>query len=364
MQAFAPPCQLRLPKTSPTRCVTRTRPVLTLAENPPAPASGKRVPTFKKLQRRHRQGPSTARRAETEQQQQQEEKEKKAEQTRKQKRRPLSGRPGRPLRDLVIGEALNGFVQNIVPHGAFVDVGASRDGMVHVRDMAIDFVHTPRDVVRSGMKVRVWVKYIDSVRDVLGLTMIKPTMGFEGRTKISDVSVGTRHHGIVERVTNYGAYVDIGAERLAFLHVSGVWGENPRETMEYMRLGDQVWVHVIGVDETKGHLRLFARGKDHERLTKDLELDSNALAPTIAPDENVSDFAIARPWDAEENDDTEDSEDTHEVEGEEQDDKWDEFDFVNEGDDHKETIRFEDIEQVGHMFSGDTEFVDVSIDET
>ena len=38
---------------------------------------------------------------------------------------------------------------------AYVGVGAVRDGLVYVRDMAIDFVHDPSDLVRTGDSVTV-----------------------------------------------------------------------------------------------------------------------------------------------------------------------------------------------------------------
>lgn len=228
------------------------------------------MPTFKKLQRRHRAGPSEFRKAqEAEKVAKTEELEEKVQ---KRKSRKLSRIGSKPLTELQVGEQLTGVVRNLVRHGAYVDVGAIKDGLVHVRDMAVDFVHEPRDVVRTGDRVSVWVKYVDAVKKVVGLTMVKPHMGFEKRTKVTEVEVGSRVKGIVERVTNYGAYVDIGAERLGFVHVGALWGERPRETLDYMRLGQRIWVHISRVEKETSHIRLIARGVDDEPLTEDNEL--------------------------------------------------------------------------------------------
>jgi predicted RNA-binding protein with RPS1 domain len=124
-------------------------------------------------------------------------------------------------------------------------------------------VYDPSDVVSDGAEVDVWVKYVDAVKGVIGLTMVPPAgaVGFSGRVKVGEVNIGGRYEGVVARVTNYGAYVDIGAERHGFVHVSALWGRRPRETLEDLRLGRRIWVHVDEVDEVRSFVRLRARGK-------------------------------------------------------------------------------------------------------
>ena len=73
----------------------------------------------------------------------------------------------------------------------------------------------------------------------------------------------------MERLTNYGAYVDIGAERLGFLHVAAIWGRRSSETLEQVRIGGRVWVNVDDVDEIRSHIRLKARGRHHTELQKE-----------------------------------------------------------------------------------------------
>lgn len=182
----------------------------------------------------------------------------------KSKRRML--RDGFPLNELAVGTKLSGVVQNMVKHGVYVDVGAVTDGLVHVRDMSSGFVHEPRDLVRSGDVVDVWVKYVNPEKKVLGLSMVERSMGFGGRIDIQQIGEGERYRGVVERVTNYGLYVDIGAERLAFLHVSGLWGNKPREVLDDIRLGQDIWVQVVEVDPVRSFIRLLARGIKGDKL--------------------------------------------------------------------------------------------------
>ncbi len=99
-------------------------------------------------------------------------------------------RPGRDLRadlpppvfrrdvvkldDLAVGMQLRGTVLNVVDFGAFVDVGLSDSGLVHVSQLQNDFVRDPHQVVAVGDQVDCWVTAIDSERRRVALTMIEP----------------------------------------------------------------------------------------------------------------------------------------------------------------------------------------------
>ncbi len=76
--------------------------------------------------------------------------------------------------DLAVGMELRGTVLNVVDFGAFVDVGLSDSGLVHVSQLSPGFVRSPHDVVAVGAQVRVWVASIDKDRRRVALTMIVP----------------------------------------------------------------------------------------------------------------------------------------------------------------------------------------------
>lgn len=76
--------------------------------------------------------------------------------------------------DLAVGMELRGTVLNVVDFGAFVDVGLSDSGLVHVSQLSSGFVRSPHEVVAVGAQVRVWVASIDKDRRRVALTMIEP----------------------------------------------------------------------------------------------------------------------------------------------------------------------------------------------
>src|SRR5215471_5619531 len=75
------------------------------------------------------------------------------------------------LEDLKPGMVLEGVVTNVAAFGAFVDVGAHQDGLVHISAMANAFVKDPRKVAKPGDLVRVKVLEVDPKRRRISLTM-------------------------------------------------------------------------------------------------------------------------------------------------------------------------------------------------
>jgi polyribonucleotide nucleotidyltransferase len=65
-------------------------------------------------------------------------------------------------REVVAGEIYEGTVARIQPFGAFVNILPGKDGLVHVSQMASDFVQDPYQFVTEGQPVKVWVTEIDS----------------------------------------------------------------------------------------------------------------------------------------------------------------------------------------------------------
>jgi uncharacterized protein len=76
--------------------------------------------------------------------------------------------------DLKAGMELRGTVLNVVDFGAFVDVGLSDSGLIHISQLSSGYVRDPHDVVAVGDQIRAWVSSIDAERRRVALTMIEP----------------------------------------------------------------------------------------------------------------------------------------------------------------------------------------------
>lgn len=78
------------------------------------------------------------------------------------------------LKDLYVGLEMQGTVRNVVDFGAFIDIGVTDDGLVHISKMKKGYVKHPLDVVSSGDIVTVWVDGVDQEKGRISLTMLPP----------------------------------------------------------------------------------------------------------------------------------------------------------------------------------------------
>jgi uncharacterized protein len=87
---------------------------------------------------------------------------------------PLFRRGVAKLEDLKPGMELAATVLNVVDFGAFVDIGLSDSGLVHISRLADRYVRDPHEVVAVGDVLRVWVVEVDKDRRRVSLTAIEP----------------------------------------------------------------------------------------------------------------------------------------------------------------------------------------------
>jgi uncharacterized protein len=78
------------------------------------------------------------------------------------------------LEDVKPGMVCPGLVTNVTAFGAFVDIGAHHDGLVHVSQLGRAFAKEPREVVHPGERVEVRVLKVDFEKKQISLTMRKP----------------------------------------------------------------------------------------------------------------------------------------------------------------------------------------------
>lgn len=78
------------------------------------------------------------------------------------------------LDDIYEGMKLEGTIRNVVDFGAFVDVGLSQDGLIHISNMSTEFIKHPSSVVEVGQIVTVYVIEIDKTREKVGLSLLSP----------------------------------------------------------------------------------------------------------------------------------------------------------------------------------------------
>ena len=73
--------------------------------------------------------------------------------------------------ELKEGQVYTGTVTRLEPYGAFVDIGAERPGLLHVREMSSVYVRHPSELVRMGEEIEVRILKLDRRKRRIDLTM-------------------------------------------------------------------------------------------------------------------------------------------------------------------------------------------------
>ncbi|MEJ2012781.1 MAG: S1 RNA-binding domain-containing protein [Anaerolineales bacterium] len=155
------------------------------------------------------------------------------------------------LADLKPGQKLEGRVSKVELFGAFVDIGAEQQGLVHISKLRQGKINRVEDEVHEGDQVEVWVERVDPATGRLELTMIKPVS-----VQWKDIKPGASFKGKVVRIEKFGAFVDIGAARPGLVHVSEMRDEYDPDPNQIVSVGDEVDVTVIDLDTKKKQIRL------------------------------------------------------------------------------------------------------------
>ena len=148
-----------------------------------------------------------------------------------------------------------GHVTRVELFGAFVDIGAERDGLVHVSQISEQRVNRVADVLKDGDPVTVWVQRVDPEQGRISLTMVEPPERTLAELKPEQVITGK-----VTKLAPYGAFVDIGVERDGLVHISEMSEDRIERPGDVAQVGDEVEVRVVSINRQRRRIELSMVG--------------------------------------------------------------------------------------------------------
>jgi small subunit ribosomal protein S1 len=168
-----------------------------------------------------------------------------------------------PLAGLKPKMALTGKVTRLELSGAMVDVGAEKEGWLHISALGKDGVNRVQDVLQLGQEITVWVRKVDSQKGELQLTMIQPLAH-----DWNELRTGTTVHGKITRIEKFGAFVDFGAERPGLIHISELSNEYVKDISSVAKVGDEVDAVILEVDRKKKQVHLSRKALEAKPAAK------------------------------------------------------------------------------------------------
>ena len=162
------------------------------------------------------------------------------------------------LSEIEEGQVRKGEVKNIADFGAFVDLGGM-DGLLHVTDMSYGRIKHPREMLKIGDVIDVYVSKIDRERNRVALSLKAlredPWETIEQRYPINSV-----HKGRIANIVPYGLFVELEPGVEGLVHVSELsWTrQNINPESEYEK-GQEIEIFVKAIDLEKKEMSLSIR---------------------------------------------------------------------------------------------------------
>jgi ribosomal protein S1 len=148
------------------------------------------------------------------------------------------------------GQIVTGRVENLVPYGAFVDIGHVT-GLLHISQIAWQQIGHPSEVLERGQEIEVRVERIDLEKERIGLSrkvlLPSPWEAFAEKHEIGDLIEG-QLTGLVD----FGAFVTLPSQIEGLVHVSEINLPVDASPAEVLQVGERVLVRIINIEpETK-----------------------------------------------------------------------------------------------------------------
>ena len=155
------------------------------------------------------------------------------------------------------GTRLFGKVTNITDYGAFVEVEAGIEGLIHVSEM--DWTNKnvdPRKVVTLGDEVEVMVLDIDEERRriSLGMKQCKPN---PWEDFAQSHKKGDKVSGQIKSITDFGVFIGLPGGIDGLVHLSDLsWNESGEEAVRKYKKGDELEAVVLAIDTERERISL------------------------------------------------------------------------------------------------------------
>ncbi len=168
-----------------------------------------------------------------------------------------------------IGTKHNGVVTNITDYGAFVELDAGVEGLVHVSEMSWTKKNAhPGKIVSTSQGVEVTVLEIDTEKRRVSLGL-KQTTGNPWENFASSNPVGTKLEGEIKNITEFGLFIGLDGDIDGMVHLSDIsWDKPGEEAIKDFIKGQTVEAKVIDIDVEKERISLSVKDLADDPFTK------------------------------------------------------------------------------------------------
>ena len=160
-----------------------------------------------------------------------------------------SQQKARLLAELKEGDVVKGTVTGLRDFGAFVNLGGA-DGLIHVSELAWHRVDHPRDVLKVGDEIDVYVLNLDRESNRIALSR-KRLLSDPWEDADKRYHEGQLVEGTVTNVVDFGAFIALDNGLEGLLHLSEMGDGALKEPYSYVKKGDRLSLRISHLEPEK-----------------------------------------------------------------------------------------------------------------
>ena len=175
-----------------------------------------------------------------------------------------------------VGDVVEGTIKNVTDFGAFVDLGGA-DGLLHISEMSWGRVENPKKVFKVGDLVRVFIKDINENKIALSMKFEEDNPWNNAAEKYA---VGNVVTGVVARMTDFGAFIELAPGVDALLHVSQISKVHVEKPADVLKVGEAIEAKIVDFNEEDKKISLSIKAllepEEAEEETADVDVEAVA----------------------------------------------------------------------------------------
>jgi small subunit ribosomal protein S1 len=189
------------------------------------------------------------------------------------------------LETLRPGEVKKGVVSSLTDFGAFVNLGGA-DGLVHLSELSWNRSVKPRDLLKVGQDVEVYVLNVDQDRKRIALSL-KRLEPEPWATAESRYYVGQLVEGTITRLANFGAFALVNDELEGLIHISELSPGRINHPQDVVQEGERHTMRIIRIDAKRRRMGLsLKRVTDPEYADLDWQAELAEAESTFKSEES------------------------------------------------------------------------------
>ena len=159
--------------------------------------------------------------------------------------------------NIKVGDKVKGRVVVIADYGAFIEIAAGVEGLIHVSEMSwSQHLRTAQDFLKVGDEVEAVILTLDREerKMSLGIKQLIPDPWTNIKEKYP---LNSKHEATVRNFTNFGIFVELEEGVDGLIHISDLsWSKKIKHPAEFTKIGEKIEVMVLDVDVDNRRLSL------------------------------------------------------------------------------------------------------------